>query len=231
MKNVLITGANRGLGFAHTREFVHQGVHVFACTRDPSTSYELTALSEDNPGGITVLRYDATDVQTLIQLIQDVDGVPLDLLLLNAGIMGAASSNFYTVDHVSIMDVLHVNALAPLRLAQALLSNVERSNRKIVAFQSSLMGSLAENKTGLMWQYRISKTVLNMIARSTAAELRHRHITVVALHPGWSRTRMGGSGAPLSVEESVTGQQQVLDRLSILDSGTFINYDGRVLPW
>lgn len=231
MKNILITGANRGLGLAHTECFAKRGIHVFACTRDPASSTDLQDLSRVHPGCITVLQYDATDVQTLIQLIQDVDGTPLDLLLLNAGIIGSYTSNFNTADHVSIMNVVQVNALAPLRLAQALLSNVERSNRRIVAFQSSLMGSIGENKTGGLWQYRISKSVLNMIARSAAAELRHRHITVVALNPGWSRTRMGGANAPLLVEESVAGQQRVLENLSILDTGTFINYDGQTLPW
>ena len=126
---------------------------------------------------------------------------------------------------------LTVNALAPLQLAEVFADNVAASQRKVMAFQSSLMGSVGDNGSGGFYDYRISKAALNMVAKGVANDLRSRGVISVALHPGWVRTRMGGPSATVGVEECVEGQQRLLERVRHSESGSFFNYDGRVLPW
>ena len=128
------------------------------------------------------------------------------------------------------LDLIRVNSLAPLKLVEALADNVANSEGKLIAFQSSQLGSIG-NSSGGRYAYRISKAALNMVAKCVSADLSSRGVIVVTLHPGWVKTRMGGSGAPLTVEQSVAGQQRLFDRLSVADSGHFFNYDGTELPW
>jgi NAD(P)-dependent dehydrogenase (short-subunit alcohol dehydrogenase family) len=156
---------------------------------------------------------------------------PLDLMFANAGAMGTRRQSFGDVDSEAALNLIHVNALAPLKLAEALAANVAESNRKIMAFQTSLMGSIADNGSGGAYAYRLSKVALNMVGKGVAADLHGRGVIAVLLHPGWVRTRMGGPGGKISVEECVEGQQRILDALTPQQSGRFFNYDGRELPW
>jgi NAD(P)-dependent dehydrogenase (short-subunit alcohol dehydrogenase family) len=152
-------------------------------------------------------------------------------MFANAGAMGGRGQSFGDVDVEGVLDLIRVNALAPLKLAEALADNVARSERKVMAFQTSLMGSIGDNGSGGAYAYRLSKAALNMAGRGVANDLRGRGVIAVLLHPGWVRTRMGGSGARISVEDCVEGQQRLLDALTPEHSGRFFNYDGRELPW
>ena len=230
MKTVLITGANRGIGLEHTRAFVTRGIHVLAAVRSPSDADDLKALSATTPGLITVLGYDAAIPDAPALLKTAVGDTPIDLLLANAGAMGGSKQTFGTVDIEDVMQLVRINSLAPLKLAEALADNVARSDRKLIAFQSSLMGSIGDSSGGY-YAYRISKAALNMVAKGVSNDLKSRGIIVVTMHPGWVKTRMGGASAPLSVEQSVAGQQKLFDQLSLKDSGRFFNYDGKELPW
>lgn len=230
MKTVLITGANRGIGLEHTRSFMARGVHVYAAVRAPSEASELFALAGQYPGLLTVLPYDATQAEAAASLKADLADTPIDLLFANAGLMGTAQS-FGSVDVEQVLQLVQVNALAPLMLAQALVDNVARSGRKLLALQSSQMGSIADNSSGGYYGYRISKAALNMVARNLSRDLQARGLIVVSLHPGWVKTRMGGQSAPLTVAQCVAGQQRLFDQLTAQDSGRFFNYDGKELPW
>jgi NAD(P)-dependent dehydrogenase (short-subunit alcohol dehydrogenase family) len=230
MKTVLITGANRGIGFEHARAFVARGIHVYAAVRSPKDAEELQALVTANPGRITVLVYDAVNPDSAFQLKAALGNAPIDLLLANAGAMGGSKQSFGAVDVEDVMQLVRINSLAPLKLAEALADNVARSDRKLIAFQSSLMGSIGDSSGGY-YAYRVSKAALNMVAKGVSNDLKSRGIIVVTLHPGWVKTRMGGASAPLTVEQSVTGQQRLLDSLSMKDTGHFFNYDGKELPW
>ena len=230
MNTVLITGANRGIGLENTRTFVTRGIHVFAAVRSPKEADDLKALAEGNPGLITVLGYDAVNPDAPAQLKAAVGDTPIDLLLANAGAMGGSKQTFGAVDVEDVIQLVRINSLAPLKLAEAFADNVARSDRKLIAFQSSLMGSIGDSSGGY-YAYRVSKAALNMVAKGVANDLKSRGIIVVTMHPGWVKTRMGGAGAPLTVEQSVAGQQRLLDRLIMKDSGHFFNYDGKELPW
>ncbi len=230
MKNVLITGANRGLGLEHTRRFVERGVFVYATARTPSAADELNLLASEHPKLLKVLAYDAQNADAPDRLKAQIDGAPLDIAFFNAGI-SSARPPFGNIDADSALQLFKINALAPLKLAEALVENVAISERKILAFQSSLMGSIGDNGAGGSYAYRISKCALNMAVKNIAVDLRERGITAVALHPGWVQTRMGGAQAPLTVAESVQGQQQLMNNLTLAQSGGFFNYDGKALPW
>jgi NAD(P)-dependent dehydrogenase (short-subunit alcohol dehydrogenase family) len=230
MKTVLITGANRGIGLEHVRSFAAKGLRVFATTRSPSESLDLNALAASSAGNITVLAYEATDPEAASSIKTAVGDTPIDLLLANAGASSDKSQSFGSVDIKEVLRLVHINALAPLKLAEALADNVARSERKLIAFQSSQLGSIG-NSSGDRYSYRISKAALNMVAKGVTNDLRSRGVISVALHPGWVKTRMGGAGAPVSIEQSVAGQQHLFNRLTMADSGHFFNYDGTELPW
>ena len=230
MKTVLITGANRGIGLEHARRFADRGARVFATARKPDEADDLAALAKRNPK-IEVLSYDASDNGAPAALKDRIGAEPLDLMFANAGAMGTRRQSFGDVDTEALLNLIRVNALAPLKLAEALADNVAKSDRKIMAFQTSLMGSIADNGSGGAYAYRLSKVALNMVGKGVANDLRDGGVIAVLLHPGWVRTRMGGPSGKISVEECVEGQQRILDALTPAQSGRFFNYDGRELPW
>jgi NAD(P)-dependent dehydrogenase (short-subunit alcohol dehydrogenase family) len=230
MKNVLVTGANRGIGLAHARGYAARGAQVYATARDLAAAAELRDLAADAGGRVTLLPYDARDPGAPAALKSALAGAPLDLLLANAGVIGARSS-IETVEREDVIETFAVNAVAPLMLVQALADNVAASQRKLIAVQSSLMGSIEDNGSGGYYAYRMSKVALNMAARSMARDLAARAIIAVALHPGWVKTRMGGGGAKLETDACAAAQAKLFDALKPNQSGLFFNYDGKQLPW
>jgi NAD(P)-dependent dehydrogenase (short-subunit alcohol dehydrogenase family) len=231
MKTVLITGANRGIGLEHARRYAERGAKVWATARAPDDAADLAALAGAHKGRFEVLAYEAAAPGAAAALKARLGDAPLDLLFANAGAMGTRRQSFGDVDIDAVLDLIRVNALAPLQLAEAFADNVARSERKLMAFQTSLMGSIADNGSGGAYAYRLSKVALNMVGKGVANDLRGRGVISVLLHPGWVRTRMGGPSGKISVEQCVEGQQAILDRLTPADSGKFFNYDGRELPW
>ncbi|MFZ4602613.1 MAG: SDR family oxidoreductase [Caulobacterales bacterium] len=228
MRTVLITGANRGIGLAHARLYVERGALVYAAVRAPHEADDLSALAAAHPGQVVRLAYDARDPLSPAAVKRALGDAPIDLLFNNAGVGDRAG--FGDVQAGDFLNVMAINALAPLLLAQALIDNVAASKRRLIANQSSQLGSISEASGGA-FAYRASKAALNMITKSLAQDLAARDVTVVCLHPGWVRTRMGGPNAPVEVEASAAGQQKVLDGLGLEDSGSFFNFDGKRIPW
>lgn len=231
MRTVLITGANRGIGLEHARRYAERGSRVFATARIPAEADDLKALAKRHGDQVEILTYDAEDEAAPEALKARIGAEPIDLMFANAGAMGTRRQGFGDVDVEAVLALIRVNALAPLKLAEALADNVAQSERKLMAFQTSLMGSIADNGSGGAYAYRLSKVALNMVGKGVANDLRGRGIISVLLHPGWVRTRMGGPSGKISVEECVEGQQRILDALTPEQSGRFFNYDGRELPW
>ncbi len=194
MKTVLITGANRGIGLEHARAFAARGIQVLSTARSPAEAEDLQQLAATHPQRVTLLPYDASDPNAPAQLKAAVGGMPIDLLLANAGAMGGAHQSFGSVDVEDVLQLVRINSLAPLKLVESLADNLAASNRRLLALQSSQMGSIADNSSSGYYAYRISKAALNMVAKQLSNDLRARKVTVVALHPGWVKTRMGGPG-------------------------------------
>ena len=124
-----------------------------------------------------------------------------------------------------------VNLIAPLMITQAVIENIKKGSAKKIYFLSSQLGSIEDNKSGGMYIYRSSKSGLNQVVKSLSIDLKAYGITVVSLHPGWVKTDMGGANAPVSIDESVEGMIRVIEITDIKDTGKFLNYHGRELPW
>ena len=221
MASVLITGAGRGIGLALARGYAGDGWRVLAGVRDPAKATALAALD------VETRRLDPTDAASVAELAADLAGTPIDVLFNNAGAFGPRDGqSLGQIDYDSWADVLAVNLLAPVRMAEAFADHVGASDRKVIAIVSSRMGSLAGNTGGGYYLYGTSKAAVNMAMRSLAADLARRAITVVSLHPGWVRTDMGGPGAAAAPEDSAAGMRRVVAGLRPRDSGRLYNYDG-----
>jgi NAD(P)-dependent dehydrogenase (short-subunit alcohol dehydrogenase family) len=224
---VLISGANRGIGAEFVRQYVKAGWRVIATCRDPAGAFWLTELGP----AILVLPLQADDKDSVASLALALKGVPIDVLIANAGVGGPRGMEPETVDRESWIEVIQVNTIAPLALAGALRANLEKGKGKKLIAISSRLGSMEANLTGGLYVYRSSKAALNAVWRSLAIDWRPSGMVCVVLHPGWVRTDMGGKGADIGPEESVEGMRQVIDGLTLEDSGRFFEWNGRELPW
>jgi NAD(P)-dependent dehydrogenase (short-subunit alcohol dehydrogenase family) len=219
---ILVTGASRGLGLEFVRQYAADGWRVLAVVRDPSTG---RAASE---AGGEVYFCDAGDPAQIARLGKALDGIAIDIVLANAGIYGDRQ-HFGGVDPEEFLRVVRVNALGPLLLAQALAGRLR--GPKIFAAMSSKMGSIDDNTSGGFYAYRASKAALDMVVKSLSVDLAGQGVIAVALSPGWVRTDMGGSSAPLDAPTAVAGMRKVLAGLTRADSGRFIHWDGSPVPW
>jgi NAD(P)-dependent dehydrogenase (short-subunit alcohol dehydrogenase family) len=223
MATILVTGANRGIGLALTRQFTARGDRVIAVCRHGSAELEETGAQVE--AGV-----DVTDDVAIAALAQRLADARIDTLVLNAGILGKESLG--TIDAAgfeSMRRQFEVNALGPLRVVQALRDRLVDGGK--VGIITSRMGSMADNSSGGFYGYRASKAAVNAIGRSLAVDLRPRGIAVVLLHPGYVATDMvGGSG---DVTPAAAAKQLVarLDALTLEQSGSFWHANGTALPW
>lgn len=227
-----VTGAGRGLGLELVRQWLGAGRRVFALARDPDGA-ELLALGAEYPDALTRVACDVTDGASVAAAAGTVAAQTeaLDGLVNNAGIYGE-SGDLAALDLEDVARVLDVNALGPLRVAQAFLPLLRRGARPVrLVHLSSLMGSLADNSSGGAYGYRMSKCALNMASRTLAHELADEGIVSATFHPGWVQTDMGGPNARLPVEEAAASLIRSIEALTPADSGGFYDAGGKPLPW
>lgn len=224
MPNVLITGANRGLGLEFARQYATDGWRVHACSRSPST--ELPQI----PGDVHVHALDVADPRAIDDLARELKDEPLDVLVNNAGVYGRHQA-LGELDAEGWDNVLRVNSIAPILMTQAFLPHLKRAKGAKVAIVTSRMGSIADNTSGGAYVYRSSKAALNAAGRSLALDLKGDGIVVLLLHPGWVRTDMGGSGGNLEPPESVAAMRDGIADAEMRHSGGFYAFDGREIPW
>lgn len=225
-QTILITGANRGLGLEFARQYLMAGARVIAACREPDQALALHALAD--LGDLLVLPLEVTDWPQVAALADTLRGERIDVLVNNAGVYGGEAQALGEIDVELWQAVLAVNTIAPLKLVDAVLPLLAPG--AIVAQITSLMGSIADNGSGGCYYYRSSKAALNMVNKSLAIDLAGRCLCV-ALHPGWVLTDMGGPNALIDAKTSVAGMRQVLAQLTPAQSGLFLKYDGRELPW
>jgi NAD(P)-dependent dehydrogenase (short-subunit alcohol dehydrogenase family) len=231
MPSVLITGANRGIGLEFARQYAADGWDVFASCRNPVAARELASLARASGGKLIVLAMDVTKSETMRSAARQLGNEAIDLLINNAGISGVPGQRTGHIDYENWAQVLEVNTMGPLRVIEALVDRIARSERRLIVTITSGLGSLTDNASGGSIAYRTSKAAVNMAARSVAAELAGRGIICVVINPGWVKTRMGGAGAPLPAEDSVAAMRRLFENLRPSDSGKFFNYDGGEHPW
>ncbi len=231
MTNVLITGANRGIGLALVEAYAADATHVYACCRAPGTAHALASLAEKSRGPVSIHPLDVTDPSSIASLRASLASVPLDILINNAGIN---SSNIQTLDGFDYSDfqpVFATNTIGPLRMAQAFRPNLAASREKKLVTISSILGSITNNTDGAYAIYRASKAAVNQIMRGLAHELRRHGIISVLISPGYVKTDMAGPDALLEPHESASGLKRVIHSLKADMSGQFLDYRGKILPW
>jgi NAD(P)-dependent dehydrogenase (short-subunit alcohol dehydrogenase family) len=236
MPRVLITGANRGLGLEHARQFAAQGWRVVACARSPERAADLQKLAAEYPQEIALETLDVTDFDAVDALGERLADEPLDLLLNNAGTYGPqgapagmAYQGLDAMDYRIWRQMLEVNLLAPFRVAVAMQPALRRAARPLLVMMSSDLGSIANNQQGHSYAYRSTKAGLNMLTKGIAVEW--PGIIVVAMAPGWCRTDLGGADAVVDPVDSVREQQKVFATLTPADSGRFIDRFGETVAW
>lgn len=229
MPTILITGANRGLGLELTKQFLNHHWEVIACCRKPDSAAELQSLAANYP--LNIKQLDVNQPHTFTQFAADLSIPSIDILMNNAGVIGDNTAELGSIDAKALESLYLTNTIAPLLLSQALQHKVAKSDKKIIANMSSILGSIDLNNDAAYFGYRSSKAALNSITKSLSNALKPQHITVVSLHPGWVQTDMGGQNAPVTPEQSISGMYQVLDNLTFADTGSFIDYKGEALAW
>lgn len=230
LMRAVVTGANRGIGLEFARQLLRRGDTVEATARRPDAAAELRALGEEGKGRLRIHPLDVSDDPSVRAFAEALGSAPVDLLINNAGV-GAFGSALEDLDVQEVLRLFNVNAVGALRVTRALLPNLRQGQHKRVANLTSRMGSIADNTSGGSYAYRMSKAALNMATKSMALDLAEEGISVVVLHPGWVQTDMGGGGALISPEESVSGMLRIIDRLGREDSGKFFHSNGQLLPW
>jgi NAD(P)-dependent dehydrogenase (short-subunit alcohol dehydrogenase family) len=227
MPNVLITGANRGIGLQLTKHYIEAGWEVIATYRNAEGNEALQALASPQ---LTLLQADVNNDEGINKIASYFQGQGLDLLINNAGIYGPRDQTFGKVERQAWREILEVNTISPMMLAQSLADSLAQ-NKGTLAIISSKVGSIDDNTSGNAYMYRSSKTAVNQVIKCLSIDLGPRDITVVSLHPGWVRTDMGGPNGSIDVVESVTGLTNVIAHVSADQNGHFINYDGSPIPW
>ena len=218
--NVVITGANRGIGLAFCKRYLELGYNVYAVCRQAGS--ELPNLDVIVIEGIDVSQPE--DVEKLKGALHD---IPVDLLINNAGIWGKESLG--SIDYDNVQKVISVNALAPLRVTEALLTNMGTGSK--IALITSRMGSIEDNTSGNGYDYRMSKAALNMAGKTLALDLAEEGIAVGIYHPGFVQTDMVGGMGDIPPETAAERISERIKELNQNNSGSFWHSNGELLPW
>ena len=223
MPLALITGANRGLGLEFTRQYLRDGWRVIGSCRNPDAASELAT------SGAEVMKLDVTRAADVTAASKRLAATSIDLVVCNAGVAGARAAVLSPVTQADFDQVMRTNVLGPMWISAALADRL-RPGAKI-AYLSSRMGSIGAMSNAGSALYRASKAALNAVVKAVALELASRGVTAIALHPGWVKTDMGGAGADIDTETSVTGMRAVIEGAGPRVSGHFLDYTGKEIPW
>jgi len=234
---ILVTGANRGLGLEFTRQYAARGCKVIATARTPERADELNALADANPA-IVVEQLDVTDHDRIEALGAKYVDTPIDLLLNNAGIGGGIENQFFGKMNYDTFDqVMDVNVKGPMKMCEVFNQHVQASNlRKMVAVSSS-QGSIASVRSPLLYWYRSSKSALNMCMVNLAYQLQRKRVMVGLVTPGATATDFIPEPFRKAIKGIQTPEQATedmirnIDRFSLANTGTFFDYTGEVVPW
>jgi NAD(P)-dependent dehydrogenase (short-subunit alcohol dehydrogenase family) len=232
MSNVLITGANRGIGLELVKRYASAGHRVFACCRVPSEASVLSEVAGTHDS-VSIHGVQVTDAESVTALAAEIDGAPIDVLINNAGASTAMESQTLTnMDYDGWAELFAVNAMAPLRVLQALMGSLEASEAdpaKVITITSQ-MGALSLDWP-VAYAYCSSKAAVNKVMRMASLELKEKGIAVGLIHPGWVQTDMGGPNAAITVDESASGIMQTIDAIDLDVTGCFRTWQNEDHAW
>jgi NAD(P)-dependent dehydrogenase (short-subunit alcohol dehydrogenase family) len=224
-KSALIVGASRGLGLGLAKELLDRGWHVTATVRSAPKNSELL----DYHGQVTLDTVDINNMATVEAFVRRVHDDVFDVVFINAGIGGPEGKTAEAVTPEEMTHLFMTNAISPVRLAYKLLPMV-RPKTGILAFMTSILGSVSSNDHGMAPLYSASKAALNQLTRGLVATM-DSDVTVLSMHPGWVKTDMGGPHADIDVSTSVKGIADVLEAKAGSGTHEFLDYRGDTLPW
>jgi NAD(P)-dependent dehydrogenase (short-subunit alcohol dehydrogenase family) len=232
MKRILITGANRGIGLELTHQCAARGDQVFAGCRSPKKVAGLEEIAINYPGKVTILSLDVTDEESIAGSAAYVTAKVNALdIIYNNGAIHLGDEHLLEVKADILLKTIHVNAVGAVLVAQKFLHLLKKGIEPKLINISSEAGSISQMKHFRGYSYCGSKATMNMYTRSLAWDPETEGVTVIAIHPGWVRTDMGGSDAHLSTSQSVAEILKVTDGLTPADNGKFFTWEGAVHPW
>jgi NAD(P)-dependent dehydrogenase (short-subunit alcohol dehydrogenase family) len=223
-KTALIIGASRGLGLGLVQRLLDDGWQVTATVRNPQKAEALKAL-----GAVRIEQLDMDDQQAVIALNQKLKGEVFDLLFVNAGVKGPDDQTPGKATLAEVGQLFFTNAVAPINLAQRFAPQI-RPDSGVLAFMSSVLGSVTMPDAPELALYKASKAALNSMTNSFVTQLEQK-LTVLSLHPGWVKTDMGGEGADIDVETSTRGLIEQINAYTGKGGHHFVNYKGETIPW
>ncbi|MCO7518900.1 MULTISPECIES: SDR family oxidoreductase [unclassified Pseudomonas] len=224
-KTALIIGASRGLGLGLVQRLQEDGWNVVATVRDPQKPGALAEVP-----GVRIERLEMNDTAQLDGLKQRLQGEVFDLVFVNAGVMGPLPQDLESVQLLQLGELFMTNAVAPIRVARRLAGQV-RQGSGVLAFMSSILGSVTIPDGGEICLYKASKAALNSMINSFVVDLQRPDLCVLAMHPGWVKTDMGGENAEIDVLTSTRGMLAQIKAHSGNGGLRFIDYQGQTLTW
>ncbi|KAK0080705.1 hypothetical protein PV325_013483 [Microctonus aethiopoides] len=245
MRSILITGCNRGLGLGlvkHLTQLPNPPENIFATCRDVSKAKDLQEISHKS-NNVHIIEIDLTDFNSYDRVVNEVGAKVgnegLNVLFNNAGI----ATKFMRIGMVKMEQLTEtylVNTVVPIMFTKAFLPLLKKASdgkqgmgihRAAVINMSSIIGSIAKNTMGGFYPYACSKSALNAATKSMSIDLEEDGILVACMHPGWVKTDMGGTNAPLDIDKSVGDMIKTLQTLTEKQNGSFLQHDGKILPW
>lgn len=234
MANIVITGANRGIGFALVKSYVTTGNRVYAFCRSPEQATELAQLAANTGGQLTLHPLDMADGNSIAAVANVLEDTPVDVLLNVAGITGGRMDNlldkpFTEEDFAGWREAFEVMTIGPFRLTQALLPNLISAKGKVMTVSSQIAASTWPY--GGMYAYGATKAGVNRVMRSLAIDLKDKGVCVASVHPGYVQTDMGGPNADITPQESAAGIKSVVENLNLDSTGGFFKWNGELHDW
>ena len=224
-KTALIIGASRGLGLGLVKTLLADGWHVTATVRNPQNADALRAV-----GNVRIEKLDMDDQSAVIALSQQLKGDVFDLLFVNAGVKGPDVQTPGGATLAEVGQLFFTNVVAPINLARQFVGQI-RPDSGVLAFMSSVLGSVTMPDAPELALYKASKAALNSMTNSFVTQLGEHKLTVLSLHPGWVKTDMGGEGADIDVETSTRGLVDQVNAYTGKGGHHFVNYRGETIPW
>jgi len=246
MKTILVTGTNKGIGLEFARQYLNEGFKVIATCRNLSKLDGLNGLVNSFPDKISIYQMELLDEKSIEDFSLEIKDIPIDIFINNAGVTFGYSRNaklsntgislnklnaFGHIQTENWLPIFKANCIAPLLLAQLLYKNIMLGKEKKMVFISSKPASITENTGGSMYMSRSSRSALNQVIKSLSIDLLGEGISVASISPGWVKTDSGGLNALIDVNTSVTGIRNVIENLTIKNSGKFWDYNGKFIPW
>jgi NAD(P)-dependent dehydrogenase (short-subunit alcohol dehydrogenase family) len=231
MKNIVITGAGRGIGLALTELYLERVNRVAGTYRTATTAKGLLDLKAKYPDSLFTIELDVASESSISNASAPIISIfsQLDLLINNAGVLPDEQKQ--QLNQSNFISAMSTNVYGPISVTKSLSGLLAAAGSAVVCNVSSIMGSISQKSSSGQYAYSVSKAALNMATKMLSVELKGKRIAVISIHPGWVKTEMGGPNATLEVSESTEGIIKLLERVTFAETGKFLNWDGSEISW